>query len=109
MNYNLVSIILGILAILLPFIGLKFFPKFFLGKQVMFFTASFMLCNLAVVMQILEFKRKTEIGDYAAVLDTAGAVATVSIALMIIVALANLYCMAVKIFVKKEKTTEVSK
>ncbi len=109
MDYNLVSVILGILAIALPFIGLKFFKKASLGKQVMFFTASFMLCNLAVVMQILEFKRKTEIGDYAAVLDTAGAVATVSIALMIIVALINLYCMAAKIFARKEKTTEVSK
>ncbi len=109
MNYNLASVILGVLAIVIPFMGLKLFKKSSLGKQVIFFTVSFTLCNLSVVMQILEFKRKTEIGDYAAVLDTAGATATVSIVMMIIVALANLYCMAAKFIGKKDDKQEALK
>ena len=109
MNYNLVSVILGVLAIVIPFIGLKLFKKSSLGKQVIFFTVSFTLCNLSVVMQILEFKRKTEIGDYAAILDTAGATATVSIVLMIIIAVANLYCMAAKFIGKKDDKQEALK
>ena len=109
MNYNLASVILGALAIIIPFIGLKLFKKSSLGKQVIFFTVSFTLCNLSVVMQILEFRRKTEMGDYAAILDTAGATATVSIVLMIIVAVVNLYCMAAKFIGKKDSEQEALK
>ena len=109
MNYNLASVILGVLAIVIPFIGLKLFKKSSLGKQVIFFTVSFTLCNLSVVMQILEFKRKTKMGDYAAILDTAGATATVSIVLMIIVAVVNLYCMTAKFIGKKDDKQEALK
>lgn len=109
MNYNLVSVILGVLAIVIPFIGLKLFKKSALGKQVIFFTVSFTLCNLSVVMQILEFRRKTQIGDYGAILDTAGSTATISIVLLIIVAVVNLYCMAAKFIGKKDDKQEALK
>ena len=109
MNYNLVSVIFGVFAILIPIIGLKFFKKASIVKQLVFLTASLILYDLAAGIQILKFKRIAEIGVHEAIIDTAGSVGKNIIVLIVIVALANFYCISARLLKRKEKTTKETK
>lgn len=84
MFYNLGSILLGLIAWLLPLVYLA------AGKRRgLFCGSSFALCALSLYLQLREVLHRAGIGDFSAIEDTIGAVVFAATVLLITTAVLN--------------------
>lgn len=86
---NVGSVLLGLAALLLPFGYMK-------TKQGVFLIASLSACAAAVCLQLFYQQHLAEIGDWAAVADTIGAVAKVSATLIVLTVGMNMSMLAIR-------------
>lgn len=85
---NLSSLFLGLIAWIVPLAAIAWVKK---GKRFSFFAiGSFTACSLALVLQLQEVKHRVDLGDTAAIMDTIGAIAFVSVVLVVVTVIINL-------------------
>lgn len=106
---NLMSIVLGLIAIGLPILVII---KHINGKLVVILSiSSFIFCNLSLVVQFYEINRLVNINDMSAIMDIIGALSSVVIMLVIVVSILNIVaCLSSltkeKVSVKSKKAEE---
>ena len=89
---NLFSLILGLLAWVLPLVYLIKSKAKDSRKWSLYSTSSFTACILALLMQIIYQSHLVDVGDLSALMDTSSAVVTVSVFLIIVTVALNVYC-----------------
>ncbi|AIF42873.1 hypothetical protein [Virgibacillus sp. SK37] len=86
---NVGSLILGIVAWVLPVISLLSYDKTKVKKRLVFSILSITACALALCFQLIYNYHLVKIQDWAALLDTTGAVVFASVVLLSITVLLN--------------------
>lgn len=86
---NLGSLMLGLIAWILPFVNLMRNEKHDRRNWVALSILSFSACAISLCFQIFYSYHLVKIEDWSALMDTAGAVATVAAVLLIVTILLN--------------------
>lgn len=90
--FNTGSLILGLLAWIIPFIAIKRPPK--KDNWTAFSPLSFGCCGAALILQLFEIRHRVQIQDWSAILDTIGAIVWVSVILLAFTILLNIFALA---------------
>jgi len=93
---NVGSLLLGIIAWIVPFLAMKHPPK----KCFNFIMFSFSACIASLCLQLFEINNRVEIEDWAALMDTIGTLRWVAVILGVITIILNI--MALVISTKRE-------
>jgi hypothetical protein len=99
---NLGSLLLGLIAWILPVMNLIRGKTYNDKNWVVLSTLSFSACALSLCFQIFYIYHKVQVEDWSALLDTMGAVVFAVSALLIITILLN----AITLFVYRDRTTK---
>ncbi|NYE07576.1 cytochrome c oxidase subunit 4 [Bacillus niacini] len=86
---NLGSLILGLIAWILPLINLMRYEKHNHRKSVVFSISSLSSCAISLCFQIYYYYHLVKSEDWTALMDTTGATVTASIVLLIVTILLN--------------------
>jgi len=99
---NLGSLILGLVAWILPGINLSRFEKHDNKKWFALSIMSFSACAISLCFQIFYINHKVNVEDWSALMDTMGAVVLASTVLLIVTIILNL----VTLVVYRERTAK---
>lgn len=92
---NLGSLVLGIIAWIFPLVNLMRHEKHDHRNWVAFSIISISACSISLCFQIIYNNHLVKIGDWSALMDTTGAVAFVSTALLIVTIILNVITLIV--------------
>ena len=92
---NLGSLACGLAGWIVPYLGLRKGRILRLGRQGIASVLSLSLCGLALWMQLRYQQHLADIGDWSAIMDTAGVVTKVSAFLLLSTVLLNLIVLAI--------------
>ncbi|MGI5824733.1 MAG: hypothetical protein ACOX7J_04090 [Bacillota bacterium] len=95
MYYNLGSLLLGVLALILPFAAIARHNKGKLKSNYLFSIISFACCLAALCLQFADFSRLIKIEDWSAIIDTAAALQWIAVILSFATVILN--CMALAV------------
>lgn len=88
MVFSVGSIILGLIAIAIPFFAIRG-VKFPLHSSLYSFTA----CTLSLLLQFYEIKNRVELNDFSAIMDTINTLCMVATVFIIVVIIINAVAM----------------
>ena len=96
MVLNLGSLIMGIMALLLPIINIAQHNKASQNRSAVYIAISVSACSLSLCLQLFEFNRRVNVQDWSALMDTSRAVAIVASMLLAGTIMLNVIALAVK-------------
>ncbi len=97
---NLVSLLLGIIAWVVPFLAMRSSYK----KCYNFIIFSFSACIVSLCLQLFEINNRVQIGDLSAIMDTIGTVVWVATTFVVITIILNIIASVV---CTKNKTKKI--
>lgn len=86
---NAGSIVLGLAAWIMPVISIIRCRKTAVKMRMLFTVISFTACAFSLFMQIAEIQQRVILQDWAALMDTAGALVKISLVLVVITVVLN--------------------
>jgi len=86
---NVGSLVLGLAAWIMPVISIIRHRTTRVRLRMLFSVISFSACAFSLFMQIAQIRQRVILQDWAALMDTAGALVTVSLLLVIITVILN--------------------
>jgi hypothetical protein len=92
---NLGSLVLGIIAWILPVATLMQYKKHHLWNRAVLSIMSISACAISLCFQMFNIKHLVEIEDWTALLDTAGTIAFVAAVLVIVTIILNVIIMII--------------
>ncbi|WP_077212856.1 TMEM128 family protein [Bacillus dakarensis] len=92
---NVGSLVLGLIAWILPIVNLTSYDKHNNRNWIVLSIMSISACAIALCFQIIYNNHLVKIEDWSALMDTSGAVASVSAVLLIVTFLLNSFTMLV--------------
>jgi hypothetical protein len=92
---NLGSLVLGIIAWILPVAALMQYKKHHLWNRAVLSIMSISACAISLCFQMFNIKHLVEIEDWTALLDTAGTIAFVAAVLVIVTIILNVIIMII--------------
>jgi hypothetical protein len=92
---NLGSLVLGIIAWILPVAALMQYKKHHLWNRAVLSIMSISACAISLCFQMFNIKHLVEIEDWTALLDTAGTIAFVAAVLVIVTIILNAIIMII--------------
>jgi len=99
---NLSSLMLGLIALMLPVVNLIRYEKYSHSNWVAFSIMSISACAISLCFQIFYNYHLVKIADWSALMDTTGAMALVAGVLLIVTIILN----AITLIVYRERTTK---
>ena len=99
---NLASLILGLIAWMLPVVNLMRYKKYSHRNWVAFSIMSISACAISLGFQIFYNNHLVKIEDWSALMDTTGAMALVAGVLLIVTIILN----AITLIVYRDRTTK---
>lgn len=96
---NLGSLLLGIIAWVVPFLAMKYPLK----KCINFIIFSFSACIASLCLQLFEINNSVQIEDWSAIMDTIGTLIWVAVILAVITIILNI----ISLVICTKKETEI--
>ncbi len=100
---NLLSLLLGLIAWIVPILAIKYFGKSTVKKFFRFSIISFSACIASLCLQLFVINHRVQIQDWSAIMDTIGALIRIAVVLAVITLILNI--MALGTYCEKETKT----
>ena len=92
---NLGSLLLGLIAWIVPIISMKLSVKYGIKKRYNSIIVSFGACVTSLCLQFFEINHRVEIEDWSGIMDTIGTLKWVAIILAVITLILNTFALSV--------------
>ncbi len=87
---NMSSLLLGLIAWIVPILAIKYFGKSTVKKFFRFSIVSFSACIASLCLQLFEINHRVQIQDWSAIMDTIGSLTRIAVILAVITLILNI-------------------